>query len=69
MKEQRGEGLRVQSYNSQSIKMDSEAQMSKISYNDFLKGRKGKMDREKRETMRRKNRIYSESKRMDSFLI
>lgn len=43
MKEQRGEGLRVHSYNSQSSKMDTEGQMSKMSYNEFLKGKKGRV--------------------------
>jgi hypothetical protein len=33
MKEQRGEGLRVDSYNSQSVKMETEGHMSKMSYN------------------------------------
>lgn len=61
MKEQRGEGLRVNanSHNAQSAKMDTEGQLSKMSYNDFLKGKRGRLDREKRETLRRKNRIYS----------
>lgn len=58
MKEQRGEGLRVNanSHNSQSIKMETEGHMSKMSYNDFLKGKRGRLDRD---NIRRKNRMKS----------
>lgn len=63
MREQKGEGLRV--FNSRSFKAETEAQQSKMSYNSFLKGR-GKQERD---NMRRKNRVYSEAKRMDSFIV
>ena len=46
MREQRGEGLRLNSTNSQSIKAETEGQYGhKISYNDFLRGRKGTKER------------------------
>lgn len=49
MKEQRGEGLRVNSYNSnnsQSVKMDTEGySTSKMSYNDFLRGKRVRVEK------------------------
>ena len=61
MKEQRGEGLRVNAngHNAHSLKTETEGQLSKMSYNEFLRGKRGRAEREKRETLRRKNRIYS----------
>jgi hypothetical protein len=64
MREQRGEGLRLNSLNSQPSKAETEGQCGKMSYNDFLKGgKKLNSIKNRGEANRRKNRVYSESKK------
>ncbi len=65
IREQKGEGLRLNSLNSQHSKIDTESgAYSKMSYNDFLKGsKKLSAIKNRNEIGKRKNRIYSESKR------
>jgi len=72
LKEQKGEGLRLNSFQSQhpkSEKMDTEGAYSKMSYNDFLRGGKKLASIKNRSDQQRKNRIYSEAKKIghDSF--
>jgi hypothetical protein len=69
MREQKGEGLRVHSYQSQNSKLETEGAYSKMSYNDFLRGGKKLASIKNRSEHKRKNRIYSEAKKIghDSF--
>jgi hypothetical protein len=62
LKEQKGEGLRLNSYqshNARSDRVESEGPYSKISYNDFLRGGKKLANLKNRGEHKRKNRIYS----------
>jgi len=65
VREHKGEGLRLNSLTSQPSKVDSEHSHGKISYNEFLRGTKKLNSIKNRHgTDRRRNRIYSEVKKV-----